>query len=71
MLRVLESFVNVDLSVVPCLALSVLQQHLAVAVALGLWQFGLCFHGLVNQATSVKTLVAWLTSLGPRFKIGF
>jgi len=35
-LRVLESFVNVDTSVVRRLALAVLRQHVAVALALGL-----------------------------------
>jgi len=34
-LRVLESFVNVDSTVVRCLALAVLRQHVAVALALG------------------------------------
>ena len=34
-LRVLESFVNVDTSVVRRLALAVLRQHVAVALALG------------------------------------
>ena len=33
-LRVLDSFVNVDSSVVRCLALAVQRQHVAVAVAL-------------------------------------
>ena len=33
-LRVLESFVNVGSSVVRCLALAVLRQHVAVALAL-------------------------------------
>jgi len=34
-LRVLESFANVDSTVVSCLALAVLRQHVAVALALG------------------------------------
>jgi len=35
-LRVLESFVSVDSSVVRCLALAVLRQHVAVALTLTL-----------------------------------
>jgi len=66
-LRVLESFVNADSSVVRCLALAVLRQHVAVALALALGFVALALDLALGIVTLVVawalTLVALLTSL--------
>jgi len=61
-LRVIESFVNVDSSVVRCLALAVLRQHVAVAL-IGLGFVALALALALLLVALAMTHVALLTSL--------